>query len=40
MRRYGLISTVCTYMADLGWGPYANDHEDGNGQFEARAYEI
>lgn len=21
-------------MLDLGWGPYQNDHEDANGQFE------
>ncbi|MDF1813664.1 MAG: type III glutamate--ammonia ligase [Verrucomicrobiales bacterium] len=34
MRRYDLISRICTYMEELGWGPYQNDHEDGNGQFE------
>ena len=21
-------------MLELGWGPYQNDHEDANGQFE------
>src|SRR5690606_31593835 len=25
---------VCDAMLDLGWGPYQNDHEDANGQFE------
>lgn len=25
---------VSRYMDALGWGNYANDHEDGNGQFE------
>ncbi len=34
MRRYDVISEICDYMAELGWGPYQNDHEDGNGQFE------
>ena len=34
MRRYDLISEVCTNMIKLGWGPYQNDHEDANGQFE------
>lgn len=34
MRRYDLISEVCDYMGELGWGPYQNDHEDANGQFE------
>lgn len=34
MRRYDLISEVCDYMELLGWGPYQNDHEDANGQFE------
>ena len=24
-------------MAELGWDPYQNDHEDANGQYEARA---
>ncbi len=34
MRQYDLISRMCDYMEQLGWGPYQNDHEDGNGQFE------
>ncbi len=34
MRRYDLISEICDSMLELGWGPYQNDHEDGNGQFE------
>ncbi len=34
MRRYDVISEICDAMLDLGWGPYQNDHEDGNGQFE------
>jgi glutamine synthetase len=34
MRQYDLIAEVCDYMALLGWGPYQNDHEDANGQFE------
>ena len=34
MRRYDVISEICDAMAELGWGPYQNDHEDGNGQFE------
>ena len=34
MRRYDLISRICDAMIELGWGPYQNDHEDGNGQFE------
>ena len=34
MRRYELISEICDSMAGLGWGPYQNDHEDANGQFE------
>ena len=34
MRRYDVIAEVCDYMLDLGWGPYQNDHEDANGQFE------
>ncbi|MEM1341678.1 MAG: type III glutamate--ammonia ligase, partial [Pseudomonadota bacterium] len=24
----------CTHLTALGWGPYQNDHEDANGQFE------
>jgi glutamine synthetase len=34
MRRYDVIAEVCDYMLELGWGPYQNDHEDANGQFE------
>ena len=34
MRRYDVIAEICDYMLDLGWGPYQNDHEDANGQFE------
>ncbi len=34
MRRYDVISEICTHMITLGWGPYQNDHEDANGQFE------
>ena len=34
MRRYDVIAEICDYMAELGWGPYQNDHEDANGQFE------
>jgi glutamine synthetase len=34
MRRYDVVREICDYMLDLGWGPYQNDHEDGNGQFE------
>ena len=34
MRQYDLISEICDNMIKLGWGPYQNDHEDANGQFE------
>ncbi len=34
MRRYEVISEICRHMETLGWGPYQNDHEDANGQFE------
>jgi len=34
MRRYDLIKEICDSMIELGWGPYQNDHEDANGQFE------
>jgi len=34
MRRYELIAKICDCMLTLGWGPYQNDHEDANGQFE------
>jgi len=33
-RNYELLTTVSRYVNDLGWGNYANDHEDANGQFE------
>ena len=34
MRRYDVVSEICDAMLELGWGPYQNDHEDANGQFE------
>ena len=34
MRRYELIKEICDSMIAMGWGPYQNDHEDANGQFE------
>jgi glutamine synthetase type III len=34
MRRYDVIKEICDAMLSLGWGPYQNDHEDANGQFE------
>ena len=34
MRRYDVIAEICDCMQELGWNPYQNDHEDGNGQFE------
>jgi len=33
-RMYDHLSTVSRYANQLGWGNYANDHEDANGQFE------
>ncbi|GAA0276843.1 type III glutamate--ammonia ligase [Cryptosporangium japonicum] len=33
-RMYDHLTEVSTAMNALGWGNYANDHEDGNGQFE------
>lgn len=33
-RMYEHLTAVSTAMTALGWGNYANDHEDGNGQFE------
>ena len=33
-RRYDFLTTVSRYCNELGWGDYANDHEDANGQFE------
>lgn len=34
MRQYDIVSEICTDLAQLGWHPYQNDHEDANGQFE------
>ena len=34
MRRFDVIAEICDAMLTLGWGPYQNDHEDANGQFE------
>ena len=34
MRRYDLIKEICDCMIEMKWGPYQNDHEDANGQFE------
>ncbi len=34
MRRYDVIAEICEALLTLGWGPYQNDHEDANGQFE------
>lgn len=34
MRRYPVVSEICDCMIKLNWGPYQNDHEDANGQFE------
>jgi len=34
MRKYDLIAEICDHMETLDWGPYQNDHEDANGQFE------
>jgi glutamine synthetase len=33
-RMWDHLSTLSRYMNQLGWANYANDHEDGNGQFE------
>jgi glutamine synthetase len=33
-RMYDHLTSISTAMNRLGWGNYANDHEDGNGQFE------
>ena len=33
-RMYDHLTAVSTAMDALGWGNYANDHEDANGQFE------
>ena len=34
MRRYDVIREICDSMIAMGWGPYQNDHEDANGQYE------
>jgi glutamine synthetase len=34
-RNYEFITTLSRYLNELGWGNYANDHEDANGQFES-----
>ena len=33
-RNLDIMTALIRYMQDLGWDPYANDHEDGNCQFE------
>src|SRR5262245_2072263 len=33
-RQYEFLTLVSRYCNELGWGNYANDHEDANGQFE------
>jgi glutamine synthetase len=33
-RNYEFLARVSRYVNELGWGNYANDHEDANGQFE------
>jgi glutamine synthetase len=33
-RSYAFLTTLSKTMNSLGWSNYANDHEDGNGQFE------
>jgi glutamine synthetase len=33
-RNYEFLRKVSNYVNELGWGNYANDHEDANGQFE------
>jgi glutamine synthetase len=33
-RNYPFLASVSKYVNELGWGNYANDHEDANGQFE------
>lgn len=33
-RSLDLMTTLIRHMQELGWDPYANDHEDGNCQFE------
>jgi glutamine synthetase len=33
-RNLDFLTTISSYVNALGWGNYANDHEDANGQFE------
>jgi len=33
-RNLDVMTTLIRYMQELGWDPYANDHEDANCQFE------
>jgi glutamine synthetase len=33
-RSLDLMTTLVGYLQEIGWKPYANDHEDGNCQFE------
>jgi glutamine synthetase len=33
-RNLDLLTTLLKYVQELGWDPYANDHEDANCQFE------
>ena len=33
-RNLDIMTTLVKYMQELGWDPYANDHEDANCQFE------
>ncbi|MDH6247582.1 type III glutamate--ammonia ligase [Mycobacterium sp. OTB74] len=33
-RMYDHLTSISTAINQLGWGNYANDHEDGSGQFE------
>ncbi|MFN0168860.1 MAG: type III glutamate--ammonia ligase [Bryobacteraceae bacterium] len=33
-RNIDLMTTILDYMQELGWAPYATDHEDANCQFE------
>ena len=33
-RNYEFLTAISRYVNGLGWGNYANDHEDANGQFE------
>lgn len=34
LRNADFLTTLITYLNDLGYGVYQNDHEDANGQFE------